>query len=76
MNRKGDLLIPFSLVLSALALLIGALMGNSIGRKNDARGEVSVLDVKPIHRSSQPKPSPVPASEPDPVLTPMPDAQP
>jgi hypothetical protein len=45
MNKKGGLLIPFSLVLSALALLLGAMFGNAVGRKNAEENKSSMLDV-------------------------------
>ncbi len=74
-HERGGLLIPFSLVISALALLLGAMLGNSIGRHNATQGTVSVLDVKPISRPAPPTPA-LPAVPPDPVLSPSPDLQP
>jgi hypothetical protein len=45
MKKRGGLLIPFSLVLSMLALLLGALYGNYMGRKDQVVGKTSPLDV-------------------------------
>ena len=56
MNRKGDLIIPFALILSLFSLMLGALAGNSIGRKNQAERKVGVLDVsdpRPLDEQNQ-----------------------
>lgn len=45
MNRRGSLLVPFALILSLFSLLLGALAGNVIGRKNTIEAQVGVLDV-------------------------------
>lgn len=45
MTKRGGLLIPFALILSMFALLLGTLTGNIIGRKNQIEKKVGPLDV-------------------------------
>jgi hypothetical protein len=60
MNRRGDLFIPFTLILSLLSLLLGAMGGNYIGRKNQVLSKTSPLDV---YTMPLPYTPPVPPAE-------------